>query len=129
LQFRSSPLLDHVKNFILSKPIARDLEPSFLALSLPATIKHTRVKTPIEHAHPDQSICHYRTRELGRGLWGIVSETINVVTGDHIAVKTICAKQEDLDEKTIKEAVKSQIKSLKEVAHVSRWSSTIPHRT
>jgi hypothetical protein len=122
-------LLNDVKTLLLNKPVAKDLEPSFLPLSLPATIKHTRVRTPQEHAHQDQAICHYRTRELGRGLFGIVFETINVVTGDHLAVKTICVKQEDLDEKTIKETVKSQIKNLQEIAHVSQSPLKLLDRT
>ena len=111
------PLVSDLKNYILNKPTPRDLEPSILALTLPPTIKHTRTAGPKEHI-PDQCICHFPIREIGRGLCGIVSETINVFTGDHMAVKTIVVKK-DLGEKGIKDAAKSQIENLKKLDHVS----------
>jgi hypothetical protein len=48
-----------------------------------------------------------------------VSETLNVITGDHLAVKTTRFTNKDLDEKTIKEAVSSQIQMLAKLSHVS----------
>lgn len=112
-----------LKNYILNIPIPPDLEPSILPLSLPPTNKHTRTAAPKEHV-PNQGICHFRIREIGRGLSGIVSETVNVVTGDHMAVKTICVREKDLDEKVIKDAAKSQIDNLEKLDHVSELTSS-----
>lgn len=118
LLINTDPDVSTTKRALMRLPVSNSNAPTNLLVpELPKTRRQTRVSTPLIHAEQPKIIWN-GVCELGRGQTGVVWSALNLLNGDHLAVKVIKTRRDDIDEKTLKEAVKAQIQTLQQLNHV-----------